>query len=808
MGGKTRARNVLVPVVDLPLPARIRRALSCIALALILLPWAVHADAPGSTNTVRSLPAEDQSSASQPTATPAPGRGDTARGPTTPHGRLPQAFIENRGQVDERVKLYLRSGRQTLWLTNEGVVFDLLRMAEEARAPTAPPAERRARRSSLPKERLVFSQDFLGANLGATIEPKQLLPSTYNYYLGNDPTRWRTGVRAYAEVVYREIWAGIDLRLYGNGRHLEQEFVVKPGGDPSRIRVAYRGIEGLRIAEDGALVIRTAFGELRESPPAIYQEIDAKRIAVAGRFKLLGPTAYTFEVGPYEPRYALVIDPTLVYATYLGGTGTDRALGIAVDNQGHAYIAGDTVSPDFPTQNGLQPPAGGFDIFIARLNRGGTALQYSTYFGGSGDDTDPAIAVDADGGAYVVGTTTSSNFPTFSSGVPLQRSLGGSQDAFVVRIDSTGTLAYSTYLGGSGNETGVGIAVDPSCLTPAVGCNVYVSGTTTSAGFLPANGFQPTFGGVRDAFIVKLNSTGSTLLASTYLGGSGADDAGVLAVGSDGSVYLTGQTSSTNFPTQNPLQSSLNGPADAFIVKLSPNLSTLIYSTYFGGSGTDGGNQVVVNSAGEMYIAGTTDSPDLTPVAAAQSTPGGGVDGFVLRLDATGSTVRYLTYLGGNGFDSAFSIALDGSGLVYVTGKTGGNIPTAVVRDTSPQAALGTDGGTGIYVAKLDPDRPLVYYLTYLGNATNEDEGMIAVDAAGCKSKFASGAIPASDNNDVPRMFTKCGDGDQGYTVFYFILPRKAGGHYLIGTGTSGADEPARQVESDIRQATLKVTGR
>ena len=226
MGGKTRARNVLVPVVDLPLPARIRRALSCIALALILLPWAVHADAPGSTNTVRSLPAEEQSSASQPTATPAPARGDSVRGPTTPHGRLPQAFIENRGQVDERVKLYLRSGRQTLWLTNEGVVFDLLRMAEEARAPTAPPAERRARRSSLPKERVVFSQDFLGANLGATTEPKQFLPSIYNYYLGNDPTRWRTGVRAYAKVVYRNIWDGVDRRLYGNGRYLEQEFVV------------------------------------------------------------------------------------------------------------------------------------------------------------------------------------------------------------------------------------------------------------------------------------------------------------------------------------------------------------------------------------------------------------------------------------------------------------------------------------------------------------------------------------------------------------------------------------------------------
>src|SRR5713101_6261193 len=726
MRGRTKMREAVL-VAGLRWRSQRRHVIAWLALAMPLLPCVVHADPPASTVAVVSP--HEHPDTGPPVSPPPPGGTDSVR-QSASHGRLPHAFLENQGQVDGRVQLYLRSGRQTLWLTNEGVVFDLRRVVKETRGPTPAPADRKARRQNLPQERLVFTQDFVGATRGAAIEPRQLLPGTHNYYLGNDPAHWRTGVRGYREVVYREVWDGIDLRLYGNGRHLEQEFLVKAGGDPSRIRVAYQGIEGLRVAEDGALVIRTAFGELRESPPTIYQEIDGKRLTVSGRFKLLGPTAYAFEVGPYEPRYALVIDPTLVYATYLGGTLDDKPLGIAVDDRGHAYVAGDTASLDFPTQDGLQLVAGGLDIFIARLNRAGDTLQYSTYLGGSGDDTDPAIAIGPDGGAYVVGSTTSSNFPTFSSSGPLQSSPGGGRDAFVVRLDSTGALAYSTYLGGSADETGVGIAVDPSCANPALGCGVYVSGTTASAIFLPASGFQPTFGGVRDAFIVKLDSTGSAILASTYLGGSGAEDAGVLAVGSDGTVYVTGQTASTNFPQKNPIQSSLNGPADAFITKLSSDLSTLIYSTYFGGSGTDGGNQVVVDSFGNMYVAGQTNSSDLVPVNAVQPTPGGGFDGFVLKLDPTGSTVLYLTYLGGPGFDDAFSIALDDTGSAHVTGRTAGGLPTNLALDTTPQPNIGSGGGTGAYAAKLNPSGNQLLYLTYLGGATGEDEGMIAVDAA------------------------------------------------------------------------------
>jgi uncharacterized repeat protein (TIGR01451 family) len=566
--------------------------------------------------------------------------------------------------------------------------------------------------------------------------------------------------------------------------------------------VAYRGVEGLRVDEDGALVIRTAFGELKESPPTIYQEIDGKRIAVTGRFKLLGPTAYTFEVGPYQQRYALVIDPTLVYATYLGGSLDDNALGIAVDGNGHAYVAGSTHSTNFPTLNGLFPYNGGSDIFVTRLNRAGTALQFSAYVGGSGDDTEPAIAIDAAGGAYVVGSTTSTDFPPLNA---LQPSPGGGRDAFVFRIDPAGVLGYSTYLGGAGDETGVGIAVDPSCANPALGCGVYVSGTTASA-FLPASGFQPIFGGVRDAFIVRLDANGSRL-ASTYLGGSGAEDAGVLAVGADGTVYVTGQTSSTNFPkSANALQSSLNGAADAFIVKLSADLSTRLYATYFGGSGTDGANQIVVDSAGNMYVAGQTNSTDLTPVSAVQATPGGNFDGFVLKLDPTGTTVLYLTYLGGPGFDDAFSIALDDAGNAHVTGKTAGSLPTNLALDTSPQPTIGGGGGTGAYAAKLNASGNQLLYLTYLGGASNEDEGMIAVDAAGSAyvtmGTFASGlasSFPFAGGEDAYVVKLGTRSADVSVTKFGNPSPVLSNTNltYTITVHNSGPDPAINVLLSD-----------
>src|SRR5438445_2251552 len=420
-------------------------AIAALASPLLLLPHVVHADPPLAT-TLANVPER---------ATPPL----LSRQPLTTRTAL-TGFVRNEGQVDERVSFYLRSGRQTLWLTKDGVVFDLLRGASSP----APRGPRDARHERDVSERLVFAQDFEGANPQMIIEPGAPLPGRHHYFIGNDPSKWRTGVRAHAGAVYRDVWQGVDVRVYANGRHLEQEFVVRPGGDLTRIRVTYRGIDGLDVADDVSLLIRTAFGELRESPPTVYQEVDGQRGAINSRFKLLGRTTYTVEVADYEPRYALVIDPTLVYSTYLGGSGDDGLFNdsVAVDASGAVYVAGSTLSTDFPPATGLQPAAGGLrDTFVAKLDPAGTTLAFATYLGGSGqDDPHAGVALDAAGNIYVAGTTTSSNFPTQSA---LQPAIHGVRDAYVTKLNPAGSaLVYSTYLGGSGEEFGQGMYVERS----------------------------------------------------------------------------------------------------------------------------------------------------------------------------------------------------------------------------------------------------------------------------------------------------------------------------------------------------------
>src|SRR5262249_10876554 len=352
-------------------------------------------------------------------------RGNPAALALVTQGEKSLAFIENRGQFDPRVEFYLRTPGQVVWITRDGLVFDLYRQTPGSDRNVPKASNRRVRSDRrTPNERAVFAQDLVGADLTRRIESGAARPGVYNYFIGNDPAKWRTGVRGYADVVYRDVWTGIDLKLYGNGRALEQEFVVRPGADPSRVQVAYRGIEGLAIAANGSLLIKTAFGELRESTPRIYQEIGGKRVEVTGRYKLLSPTSYAFEVGAYDRMFALVIDPTLTYSTYLGGSGTEEARGIAVDSSRSAYVVGTTTAIDFPTTTGPSK-APGLDVFVTKLTPDGSNLVYSTYLGGSGDDTASSgfsgsslggnvIAVDAGGNAYVVGGTNSSDFPLSS----------------------------------------------------------------------------------------------------------------------------------------------------------------------------------------------------------------------------------------------------------------------------------------------------------------------------------------------------------------------------------------------------------
>ena len=389
---------------------------------------------------------------------------DDKEGILNAYGKLPLYFIENKGQLDPKVRFYVKTSGQTIYFTNEKIVFDLLR-AKEGTGKGREGAKKGHQNREIKKERLVFNLEFENAQKGVMIEGLDRQEAGINYFVGNDKSKWNTGLSTYKGVIYQGIYKGIDLKVFGKGKDLEYEFIVNSGGNPNDILLTYNGIEELVKNGEGKLLIGTAFGELKETKPYIYQEIEGKR-AVHGSFEIRCPAgqiqtgkfSYGFRIASYNPSYPLVIDPTLSYSTYLGGSGSDGGYGIAVDSAGNAYVTGSTRSSDFPTQNPYQGTfAGGDDdAFIAKLSASGNALVYATYLGGSGSDKGQGISVDGSGNAYVTGTTDSSDFPAQN---PYQGTFaGGDDDAFIAKLSASGNaLVYATYLGGSGFDyTGEG----------------------------------------------------------------------------------------------------------------------------------------------------------------------------------------------------------------------------------------------------------------------------------------------------------------------------------------------------------------
>jgi hypothetical protein len=578
---------------------------------------------------------------------------------------------------------------------------------------------------------------FIGANPSAESVALDPLDARVHYMVGS-AEEWRTDLPSYGRLEYRNVYPGIDIVYYGDpSQRLEYDFVLHPGSEPSQIRLRFEGAERVHSDTNGDMLLRTAAGEWRHTNPAIYQLKSGKRHKLAGRFRAEGPDEVAFEIGEYDRTLPLVIDPTLAYSTflggsgqdsamsiavdaagnayltgyteslnfpaasgsragnpsgvdvyvaklspagkllyitYLGGSGDDRAYGIAVDSSGAAVVAGWTYSTNFPVVNGAQPRlGGGRDGFVAKLNAAGNALVFSTYLGGSGADSGNAVALDPQGNIYVAGETDSTNFPVLNG---FQIQIGGRQDAFLAKFSSAGTKLYGTYLGGIGDDRATAIAVD------AAG-NAYVTGSTFSSNLPVAHAFQPTLGGGQDAFAAKIGPTGNALIYSTYLGGSGgtisAPEIGNgIAVDSAGCAYIAGTTSSSNFPTSNPLKSSLSGSQDAFVLKLSASGSALVYSTYLGGSSIDMAMAIAVDSTGRAYLAGYTASTDFPAVSAVQSTYAGGYDAFLARLNSAGNALEMATYFGGTGSDCAYGIALDVSGGIYLAGQTlSPDFPTA-----------------------------------------------------------------------------------------------------------------------------------
>jgi Bacterial Ig-like domain (group 3)/Beta-propeller repeat/Dockerin type I domain len=433
-----------------------------------------------------------------------------------------------------------------------------------------------------------------------------------------------------------------------------------------------------------------------EHAPVIYQQVAGAQQPVSGQFVLLGNNEVGVQVGSYDATQPLVIDPVLSYNTYLGGNGDDSGFGIAVNGSGNAYVASYTQSANFPATTGAFQTSlgGGYDAYVAKLNTSGTALVYSTYLGGNSNDYGLGIAVDGSGNAYVTGYTQSTNFPTTTG--TFQTGYGGSQDAFVTKLNIGGTaLVYSTYLGGNNTEQGIDIKVD-------VSGNTYITGYTQSTNFPTTTGaFQTNAANsnVKD-FVTKLNTNGTGLVYSTYLGGNNIVYGRGIAVDGSGNAYVTGYTNSTNFPTTTgSFHTSLSGGYDDYVTKLNASGTGLVYSTYLGGSGDDGCEGIAVDSSGNAYLTGFTFSSNIpTTTNAFQTSFGGGSDdGFLTKLNASGTALLYSTYLGGNGADFGKGIAVDGSGNVYVTGPTSStNFPT-----TTGAFQTNYGGGNDGFVSKF-----------------------------------------------------------------------------------------------------------
>jgi uncharacterized protein (TIGR03437 family) len=614
------------------------------------------------------------------------------------YGNLPLAFEPNVGQTDARVRFLSRGSGMTTFFTDTETVMVLSRNREQA---------------------------VVRMKLAGTGQPKRAvgldkLPGVSNYFLGNDPAKWRKDVPHYARVQYEGVYPGIDLVWYGSERRLEYDFVVAPGADPNQIQVAYEGVESLRVEAGGDLVLRTALGDVRQLRPRVYQDIGGKQVEVGARYSMVARNRVSFVLARYDRKRELRIDPVVLgYSTYLGGVAPDWGNAIAVDGAGSVYVTGSTQSTDFPTQSAYQATIyhwGQWDVFVTKLTPAGNTLIYSTYLGGRDTDYGYGIAVDAAGSAYVMGHTKSIDFPTQLAYQATFR--GGAYDAFVTKLTAAGNaLGYSTYLGGSGDEQGSGIAVDGTG-------SAYVTGWTGSANFPTQSPYQATKQGTKDAFVTKLTTAGNALVYSTHLGGSGDEWGYGIAVDGAGSAYVTGYTSSIIFPTMSPYQAKNQGNIDAFVTKLTPIGNALIYSTYLGGSGLDMGVGIAVDGTGSAYVTGSTQSADFPTQSPYQATYGENADAFATKLAPAGNALVYSTYLGGSASDTGYGIAVDAAASAYVTGTTASaNFPTQ-----SPyQAAF--RGLYDAFVTKIQLDQVATgpqFTLAGVANAANYVAGKVS----------------------------------------------------------------------------------
>jgi hypothetical protein len=704
---------------------------------------------------------------------------NSGRMPLQHYGELPISFEPNAGQSDGRVQFLSRGHGYTLMLSGSEALLAL--------KPRVSTTGFRSGRNTHPAP--VLTMRLAGANSRAMSAGVDELPGKSNYLIGNNPSRWKMNLANYGAVRYEGIYPGINLFYYGNQGRLEYDFVVAPGASISSIAWSFASRGSVapssavrRVDANGDLVLGIDGSEIRFSKPTAYQlprEVPdslvmaksgrtfsadgLQRTMVESRWVMRPGGLVGFEIGAYDPGHPLVIDPSLVYSTYLGGSGLDQASAIAVDSSGNAYVTGGTISSDFPkTGNAPQTicmdcAAGEPTVFVSKLNADGSALLYSTYLGGTGygtgfyGDRAEGIAVDAGGNAYLSGVTDSGDFPVTPGALktvcPSCRA--GSTNAFILKLNTTGSaLVFSTYLGGSGNVGGIGdwahaLAVDANG-------DVYVTGQTMSADFPTTSGsFQSVCkdcsGGTGVAFVSKLKADGSALLYSTMLGGTniyggggGGDQGFAIAVDASGNAFVAGQAQTRDFPTTPSAFQPVNNAGTAgFVTKLNAGGSALIFSTLLSGSANDGVQSIAIDTTGNVYAAGTATSANfpITP-GAFQSVcqncdPLGYSVGFISKLKADGSALIFSTFLGGSNGDQLNGLAIDSNGNSYVAGKTASSdFPiTADARQTQCGQSTARCNGDA-FITEMNASGSGLIYSTYLGGIGEDAATALALDSS------------------------------------------------------------------------------
>lgn len=622
---------------------------------------------------------------------------------------LPVRFEPNAGQWDPQVRYAARAGGYGVVLTSSEAVVTL--------APN----------DGKPARRIGISLD--GAAALPDSEGLDPISARGSYLLGNRPSDWRTGVPQYGRVRYREVYPGIDLVYYADGRQLEYDFVLQPGADPGKIRMRFRGADRVSLTGSGDLLLQAGGRSVTQKRPVVYQEeADGTRRAIVARYRISGKNAARVEVADYDASKPLVIDPVLQYSSLFGGARGDAVTGVKVDAQGFVWVSGYVSDGGIPARGGEFSGEfkAGTDIFVAKIDPkafGNDSLVYYTYIGGNGADAATDLAMDAQGNVYLTGSTNSTDFPLGGYAYQTSRK-ESSTEAFVLKlrpaVAGEYSLAYSSYLGGRGTDEGRGVDVD------AAG-KIYIVGTTTSENFPAVSARQGTKWGEQDAFVAKFDPDAldgaASLMYSSLLGGNGFDDGRSIAVTPEGIAYIAGSTSSTEFPWAGaPYYDTYQGGVDVFLAKVDASKAgeeSVPYASYFGGTGLDEARRVTLDAEGKLWLTGVTLSNDLPVTANAfqGSRPGGDGDGFVVRLNLEApreAAVEYLSYLGGSAGDVAYDVAPDPAGGVWVTGYT-------LSRDfpvTQDALAAAYPGGVNVFATKIDPagkNGTSLAYSTYLG---------------------------------------------------------------------------------------------